>query len=91
MTVIVETATVYRGGGRRWFSLRAACNAEAGAIMRTKDKPRCECQEAEYENGFMYSPSDTCVLHEHDRYTKRKRRLARLIERAALTTGAEKP
>lgn len=24
-----ETATIYRGGGRRWFTLRAACRAIA--------------------------------------------------------------
>lgn len=32
----IETATVYRGGGRRWFSQRAAIKAEAIAIIKRK-------------------------------------------------------
>lgn len=36
MAVTTEQATVYRGGGRRWFSLRAAIKAEAIAIIKRK-------------------------------------------------------
>lgn len=86
MSVTTETATVYRGGGRRWFSLKAACNAEAWAIMRRRDKPRCECEQADidYINGVSHllSPPYTCRLHEHDRLGKRHRRLVRLIRAA---------
>lgn len=87
MSVQVETAKVYRGGGRRWFSLKAACNAEARSIMRAKDKPRCECDSPEYESGFQYYPGSTCNLHEHDRYMKRRRRLARIIYLASQDNG----
>lgn len=31
-----ETATVYYGGGRRWFKLASACRAEARAKARAK-------------------------------------------------------
>jgi hypothetical protein len=36
MAVTKETATVYRGGGRRWFSLRSAVRAEAISIIKRK-------------------------------------------------------
>lgn len=36
MSVTVESATVYRGGGRRFFSKRAAIRAEAVAIIKSK-------------------------------------------------------
>lgn len=36
MAVTTETATVYRGGRRRWFSLDAAIKAEAVTIIKRK-------------------------------------------------------
>lgn len=36
MTVRTETAVVYRGGGRRWFTLNAACRAQAFAKIRRR-------------------------------------------------------
>lgn len=72
--VTIEQATVYRGGGRRWFSLNAACRAEAKAIMKRK----CECDYVDHENyGRQELP---CSLHHPDRYSKIVRRLARLVK-----------
>lgn len=34
--VTIETATVYRGGGRRWLTCKAACKAEAVAVIKRK-------------------------------------------------------
>lgn len=36
MQITTETATVYRGGGRRWFTRKAAVYAEAFAIIKRK-------------------------------------------------------
>lgn len=36
MSITRETATVYRGGGRRWFTLDAAVKAEAVRIIKAK-------------------------------------------------------
>ena len=36
MSVVAETAVAYRGGGRRWFTLRAACKAEAKVLVGNK-------------------------------------------------------
>jgi hypothetical protein len=50
--ITVETATVYRGGGRRWLTLDAAVKAEAIKIIKAKHPS----EHAEYENGMMYYP-----------------------------------
>lgn len=66
----MEVRTVYRGGGRGWFTLQAAANAEA----RQAIKARCEC-----DNGDEVTPPETCEYHsDMERYTKIKRRLARM-------------
>lgn len=69
-----ETATVYRGGGRRYFTKRAAYVAEA----RAKINSRCDCEPQEwndYQTGYMAVP---CKYHEDtDKYEKLKARLAR--------------
>ncbi|MBO9710521.1 MAG: hypothetical protein J7521_20160 [Caulobacter sp.] len=36
MSVTAEIAVVYRGGGRRWLSLEAACRAEAKKAVRAR-------------------------------------------------------
>lgn len=75
MAIFKQHAVVYRGGGRRWFSAKAAANAAAKATMRA----RCECSEPEYADGDrMAYPGDTCRLHQPDRFPKILRRLARL-------------
>jgi len=73
MTVASEKATVYRGGGRRWFTLQAACNAEA----RAKINERCECDCSDYDTSPV-----ACALHEEERYSVIRRRLARVYRNA---------
>jgi len=45
--VTIETATVYRAAGRRWFTKKAAINAEARAMI----KKRCECGKPDRATG----------------------------------------
>lgn len=40
MAVTQEIATVYRGGGRRWLTLEAACKAEANRAIVSRAKRR---------------------------------------------------
>ena len=62
MNVTTEPATVFRGGGRRWFTLRAACRAEAAALF----KKHCDCDYCDHEGfGREHLP---CRLHHPDRY-----------------------
>jgi len=42
MMVKTEQATVYRGGGRRWFTKKAAARAEAARLYRSKYPCTCE-------------------------------------------------
>ena len=69
-----ENAVVYRGGGRRWFTKRAAARADAREKIRTK----CEC-----EKGDHITPDEVCNYH-YDlvRFNKMVRRLARMYERS---------
>jgi hypothetical protein len=55
---ISEQATVYRAGGRRWFTQKAAIKAYANAKFRAKH--RCECEQPEYDSGY---PGATCGIH----------------------------
>ena len=51
-----EPATVFRGGGRRYFTRKAAERAEAKAIIRK----RCECSDGDILSGdYGY----TCHYH----------------------------
>jgi hypothetical protein len=77
MKVTKEAATVFRGGGRRWFTLASACSAEA----RAKIKTRCDCDYCDHE-GYGREHL-TCDLHHPDRYPKILRRLARVYLAAA--------
>jgi hypothetical protein len=54
MTVSTETATVYRGGGRRYFTRHAAERAEAKAAI----KSQCEC-----DRGDHVTPPYACGYH----------------------------
>ena len=77
MKVTIETATVYRGGGRRWFTQAAACRAEARARLKVD----CGCDYIDHEGyGRQYLP---CALHHPDRYPKIVRRLTRIYIAAA--------
>lgn len=49
-----ETAEVYRGGGRLWFTKAAAEKAEARKLLKT----RCECCDGDWQ-----TPPYTCLMH----------------------------
>ncbi|WP_019573308.1 hypothetical protein [Curvibacter lanceolatus] len=63
--ITTETATVYRGGGRRWFTKKAAIWAEAKKSYQAcvHNKGRCECG-SQFIDGFGQM-DDYC--HYHDR------------------------
>jgi hypothetical protein len=68
-----EVAKVYRAGGRRFFSKKAAFHAAARAII----KKRCDC-----EMGDSITPGITCRYHEPEHYPVVAARLARFVARA---------
>jgi hypothetical protein len=79
--VVVETAKVYRAGGRRWFTKRAACRALAKQIINE----RCECEPDDRwgDDSYDITPGITCWYHkDHDRLEKIIRRMARIIMHA---------
>ena len=80
MSISSEQATVYRGGGRRWFTKRAAAKAEARALIFRRYP--CDCDKHNYDNDYS---SEVCHLHamESSRYGKLIRRVARFYLRAA--------
>ncbi|WP_421696868.1 hypothetical protein [Ancylobacter sp.] len=59
-------AVVWHGGGRRWFTRRAAENAEARRLINK----RCEC-----DNGDAFTPPYTCGLHKDAVKNARRTRL----------------
>ena len=63
MPVTTESAQVYRGGGRRWFTMDAAINAEAKAMFRAclHKKARCDC----YTSSDPFDGATTCKYHDH--------------------------
>lgn len=69
-----ESAIVYRGGGRRWFTLDAACRAAARAKLKT----RCECDSGDAEAQY---PGSTCHYH-GERYGRFVRKLAAIYKAA---------
>ena len=71
-----EKATVYRGGGRRFFSLDAAAHGAA----RAKIKERCECDSIDH--GALGIEYITCWYHEPENYATLTRRLARIYKQA---------
>ena len=85
MSVTTETATVYRGGGRRWFSLKAACNAEARARL----KKNCDCDHCDHpEIPGGWREDFPCRFHDgSERAAKILRRLARIYLAAARKAG----
>lgn len=94
MNVTTETATVYRGGGRRWFSKAAAINAEAGKVLRNwiRDTKRCECSPYTGEwDAFSGDPGpEYCRYCERDGdYSKRlyKKTVALVARKSAYQEG----
>lgn len=68
MSIRSSTATVYHGGGRRWFSMYAAERAEAKRII----SKRCEC-----DYGDSVTPTYRCRYHNMD--PVKFQRLVRLL------------
>jgi hypothetical protein len=56
---IVEQATVFRAGGRRWFTQKTAIKAYAAAKFRAKHP--CECEQGDYASG---DPGFNCGVHD---------------------------
>jgi hypothetical protein len=73
MTVTKEVATVWRGGGRRYLTARAAVKAEAVAIIKAKHPS--ERHDPECGGGFHWTelPRSDVLL----------RRMCRLVRAAA--------
>jgi len=69
MSVTSSQAVVYKGGGRRYLTLRSACIAEARALLKT----RCECEVMDH--GSMGTEYLTCWYHEEEREKVLMRRL----------------
>lgn len=69
MAVTTSQAVVYKGGGRRYLTLRSACAAEARALLKT----RCECETMDH--GPMGYEHLTCWYHEEERNAVLMRRL----------------
>ena len=65
MNISKETATVFRGGGRRFFTKPAAINAEARASYNkiVKSSGRCECG-TQFVEGYG-DMNDYCLYHDH--------------------------
>lgn len=69
----VESATVFRAGGRRFFSKLAAIRAYAR--QKVNAKHRCDCEQGDYSSGY---PGYDCGIHEgRDRLTARYVRFLR--------------
>jgi len=76
----IETATVYRGGGRRYFTKRAAVVAEARAKLRE----RCDCDYCDHpERPGCPTEQLPCQYHDgSERAEKILRRLTRIYMNA---------
>lgn len=66
----VETATVYRAAGRRYFTKKAAIHRLA--LKRVKDKHHCECEP---DVGY------TCGVHDGDWFNRVVARYERILKR----------
>lgn len=88
MTAIItrEVAKVYRGGGRRWFTVKAAANAEAWKRVNAK---HCGCEPGDGSN----YPGYTCAMHRTGGEAARVRNLvarySRLLIRSFRTASLE--
>ena len=69
MPVTSSQAVVYKGGGRRYLTLKSACNAEARSLINA----RCDCEYMDH--GPMGSEWLTCWWHEDERNAVLMRRL----------------
>jgi hypothetical protein len=78
----IEPATVYRAGGRRWFSRRAAIRAYARAKFRAKHP--CECEQPDYSSGY-----GGFICPVHDGWARIEARYLRVIERGIRARDGE--
>ena len=76
MTISKETATVYRGGRRRYFYKKSAVRAEAMAIIKEK----YPTEWPEYDQGHLIHTGFHCTSL--PRFGVLLRRMMRLIEKA---------
>lgn len=84
--MIVETiqATVFKGGGRRFFTKKAAYHSAA----RAKIKTRCTCYAG---SSYPDGPGETCDYHEDmNRYMEILNRLAYIYKRVDEDATGEK-
>ncbi|MEH6483070.1 MULTISPECIES: hypothetical protein [Pseudomonas] len=72
MSVSASQAKVYKGGGRRYLTLRSACNAEARARIRE----HCECEWMDH--GAMGTECLRCDYH-HPVYEERTARIVKRL------------
>lgn len=90
MSVEVSTTTVYRGGRRRWFTLKAACQAEARLLVaqhRAKQGCLCSCRDS-IDHATGYTPP-ACEVHGVPEDQPLRRRVARLLERDVMARQTE--
>lgn len=71
----VQQATVYRGGGRRWFTRNAAIRAEARRLFGKRFRGMCECDTEPDIRYWAY----VCRIHGATFRDRFVRRVARLI------------
>jgi hypothetical protein len=86
----VETAKVYRAGGRRWFTKRAACRA----LARQAVNERCECEPMVYwgPGSCDFTPGQTCWYHKDpERLEKILRRLTRIYMHVKMPNVVREP
>lgn len=80
--IAIETAKVYRGGGRRYFTLKAAVKAEARKKINSR-KLTCECDYCDHDELPGCPREDLpCRLH-GERFEVAYRRLTRIYMAAA--------
>ena len=85
MSISKETATVYRGGGRRWFTMRAACRAEAKAKLKSK----CDCDYCEHDE-MPGCPTEYFPCQYHDD-SERAAKILRRLTRAYVAAWRARP
>jgi hypothetical protein len=73
VTIRIETAPIYRGGGRRYLTKRAAIKAEAIAAIKKKHPT----EQPEFENGHMIYAGFHCTSL--PRFGVLLRRMMRLV------------
>lgn len=80
--VAAETATVYRGGSRRYFTKLAAIKGHAKAKFRQKHP--CECEAMDYAAQY---PGYNCHVHDlWERVGPRYVRFLRFVARRIKST-----